>query len=72
MPRGWQNFDEEGSGQLQGQDCRGPETPRVRKGKAFFSPSTKNCESLARVEPGAGGCGQGLDVPESEVEGRSS
>ena len=42
MLQGWPSFDEVGSGQLQGQDCPGPEIPRLRKGKAPSSPSAKN------------------------------
>lgn len=68
MRRGWQNFGEVDSGQLQGQGSLGQEIPRVRKGKVPSSPSTKNYEILARVE-----WGQRLDVPESpEVEGGGS
>lgn len=59
MPRGWQSFNEVGSGPLQGLGSLGPETPKVRKGKAPSSPSTENHEILAR----------GLNAP--EMGGRS-
>lgn len=80
MPQGWLSFDEVGSGQLQDQDCPGPEIPRLRKGKAPSSPSAKNHlksypappkkkknKILPKME-----WEWGLDAPEPpEMEGRS-
>ena len=60
MPRGWPSFDEVDSGQLQGQDSLGPETPRVRKGKAPSTTSTRNC-----VKSWLGWSGNGGWMPQS-------
>ena len=60
MLQGWPSFDEVGSGQLQGQDCPGPETPRLRKGKAPSSPSAKN-----HVKSCPGWSGDGGWMPQS-------
>lgn len=57
MRQEWQSFGEEGSEQLQGLDSPGPETPRVRKGKAPSSPSTKTCVNSGQAAVGMGaGC----------------
>lgn len=62
MHRGWRSFGEVDSGQLQGQGSLGRETPRVRKGKAPSSPSTKKSWPWWS--------GARADVPEiPEVEG---